>query len=533
MRFIKTLPNTGEQKGFYSTYAKFALAISTGVLLSQLISSFTEAAILYNTVFDSLSIFGRYSAKIGAFIGTCIGLGLIELVGLRVFLPLAIDAILYKRFKGLHLAMSSFIIIMTLALISGSLYLSIEGKTDTINNVFEEQEQHEESRITAFALNNEIIEYSKYKSDSTEIRNRYTAQIAATNNQFSAKKSKAESELRTWASKRGNYQTRINKALTKIEGIKAEQAGNIAALELEQANELLEAKESYKAESNKLKSTLAATLSDNTTEAATKKSRYGKGGFWLILLAQFFAITGITLDRIFKKGSGIAEAPVATDYDFRSSAWSEWVEAAKERINVNLRNRIVAFENDTPVAELSQRVNTVYDRSELKEFVIKLEVEQLNDSARTIQIAAPQMPTRKIGFHQESKAVSKINDLEESLKIFDWDGFEAKMKGYYKLMSLEEYINLSGNAMKMYDEYQQLHFRKYGTATKDDSGKRNATVTDTPKVSLETAIRLCDECSTSIAHKRSDARFCGTSCRKKWHSKKHGGNEFDEYHRIK
>ncbi len=460
MKFFKSVPKSEANRSFFSDYARFARGISWLIVVSQIISGLTESVMFYATGYDAFIQFGRniavFSGVITAFFGVC----LIELFGLRFMLPQCTRQFLYRRYKGMHLAMTLFIVITTLILIGGSYFLSLRGSEHTVTTQIDKAERKATDKIH---LNHEesLFETSNtYATDSTEIDKRYAGLVATVNQMYNGKLGVAQSDLQTWLSKRGNYQTRINKARTAIKQIEADRSMELADLEQKKALEHQTLRNGFKDSKDTLQAVLATTLSSTSSEFGETEDKFSSASFWVVLVAITVSIICIILKSIYEKGSGQEEMPLPTDYDFRPSLISEAWGAASERVQIAMRNRIVAFENNTPQAELSKRVNTVYDRDNLRELVIKLELEQLSDDDRTIRIAAPEMPkpTRKIGFRQ----------------------------------GVSDDISLDSN-----------------------ESVNNATV------------RGCLNCGTDISHRRSDAKYCGDSCKLDWHSKKHGGKRFN------
>lgn len=471
MRYFWSVPSTDEQRNFFGDYAKFSAKIQALGFTAQSISGLTESVIFYSIGYDTfLPLLGANVAVLSGVLFMFLGVALIELFGLRVCLPQATRQVIYKRWQGAHLAMSVFILLITALLIVASFYLSFDGSSHTVKSQVQKIKNVKADEIThlhELAVADVLDEFTQ---DSTEIETRYAALIATTNQKYNGEFAVAQSDLQKWASKKGNYKSRVNKALTNIESIKASRAADVAQLQAKKSNEQKILIDASRGQKDSLQAVYTANLGNNQNKYDATEKTFSRAAWWSVLLSIILSIVCIILNTIYKKGSGQKETPLPTDSTFRRSAIVEGWQAWRERVDTSLRNRIARFENKTPQPEISKRVAPVYDRGDLRELVIKLKVEQLSDDSKTIQLAVPELPkqVRKIGFHSTG-------------------GGE----------------------------------------------KPNAIVRSTDNTVNSTARRLCDECSTDISHKRSDARFCGVNCRKKWHSKRHGGNEFDENWRLK
>ncbi|MDV7397081.1 hypothetical protein RZS08_37120, partial [Arthrospira platensis SPKY1] len=101
-----------------------------------------------------------------AIAGAAIGTAMLE-VGLRKFLPYSFRAILYKRFAGLHLAMSLAILAVTIGLLAASGLLSFQGSREMVEQVAPPPKL--ESSAGADSL---------YREEAAAIEARFAAQIA-------------------------------------------------------------------------------------------------------------------------------------------------------------------------------------------------------------------------------------------------------------------------------------------------------------------------------------------------------------------
>lgn len=471
MKIFRSVPQSAEQRDFFSDYAKFSKGISWLILVAQIISGLTESVIFYTLGYDTFLLFGRNIAIFVGCASALLGVALIEWFGLRFMLPQCSRQFLYKRFSGSHLAMTIFIVLVTLLLIGASYYLSLDGGDQTVRTQLDKAETRQAEKIQAKQSESLADAAVLYQNDSLEVEQRYFALIKSSNEKHDANIEVTRNELAVWTAKKGNYQTRIGKARGKLKSAEAAKGRELADLELEKAREQKELRDGHRIAKDSLQAVFTTELSNSATKYDAKESTFSKATFWAVLVAITLSIICIVIQSIYKKGSGQKDIPIPSDFDFRPSAMMEGWNAWTERIDTRLRNKIAAYESNTPQAELSKRVNTVYDRNGLKELVVKLEIEQLDDLARTIQIAAPQLkdvPPRKIGFHKE-------------------DGSSASANVGY-----------------------------------------NATVRDAPQEQAhDWSAKSCDNCGQSYTAKVAWQRFCKENCKLEWHSRKHGGKKFN------
>lgn len=480
MKYYRSIPTREQEREFFSDYAKFASSLTWLILVCQVISGLTESVIFFSIGSDTFHSFDTITANIMGILLAVFGVFMIEVFGLRFMLPQATRQFLYKRFKGMHLAMTIFITVVTLVLVVASIWLSLDGGNHTVISQVNKIEDRKKIAIRNLHRQRIAEAASDFETDSTETYERYAILKRTKTEKYNAELGTAKAELNTWTRKKGNYSTRINKALTKIESIKAAKAKDISDLQSRESLEQKARRNELKATKDSLQTVFTTELDRNTKNYDNTESTFSWATWIAVLVAIFLSIVCIIIKSIYLKGSGQKDIPLPNDYNFRQNSVVEAWEVCSERIQTQIRNSIVDFEGKTPQPKISKRIAPVYDRTNLRELVIKLELEQVDDSARTIQLSVPSI----------SKTVRPI-------------GFKTN-------------------------------------ETTIKSQKRNATVTDSNSerlvqgdTNIKTDVRTCDECEIDIRHKRSDARFCSTPCRKKWHSKRHGGNEYDEYYKIK
>lgn len=368
MKTFKSLPQDSE---FFRIYAKFATGIAAGVVISQIISALTEAGIIYQAVYQSLEVFGASFALWGAIAGAALGVAMIELVGLRFFLPQSVDALLFSRFRGLHLPMTLFSFLMAGVLVAGSFYLSIEGKTDLVGNALETAQDgekaeagqaHQESRAEAVAA---------FRQDSSALAEQYAGLLEAEKAKAAAAIEVHKNELALWEGKAArtgrNYESRISKARGQMIEAQAALKATEARLKAELGQRLQQRESRYIAAADSLQATFAGKVDELKGKYQSKGERYGLGAGLIVIIAVAFSIIGIVLARIFHKGAGIEETPLPTDYFFRPGIFAEWYYALGERFQQLTRQAVSNFIARTKEPPELSRIHSLYERDSIEQ----------------------------------------------------------------------------------------------------------------------------------------------------------------------
>ena len=476
---MKHLNSTPQDTAFFSVYARLAKSVKASGYFAQIVSALTEVggigAAAYSVLFP---IFGENTIHIAAAIAT-IGTAVLE-VGLRVTIPQAVDAVLYKRWQGLHLAMSIAVFILGFVLLATSGVLSYKNSQTIVDSVVDQPARD------STGIQGAQIEYNAtkakaaeaYRADSTTTVQQFTERKTATAAAFSGQLGSAKRELSNIYNKERrtgqSYATAKDQARQKIADVEAEQAAAIAAITTEQAAALAALKSEYKAALAKAdgdhRAALAALETEYTT-ATTERGQtvdaYGGGLAYFTIICLFIFLASVILDRIHRKGSGIAETVELSQYDINPPAIVEAYQAMRERLQTNIRAKIAAFEERTPAAPLPTSKRELYDPTELSNVRIKLQLDDENEGAkRTVKIAAKR---RQIGYFTHGDNVRKTK---------------------------------SGEASGMGED---------GTP---------------PNATVNAKLKDCDNCGKKYEAKVSWQRFCTTDCKTDFHARQHGGKPY-------
>ena len=408
---MKKLNNPPVNRGFFDVYATLAQSVNRSGYFAQLISAATEIGIIYSLAKNALIDFLPQYAEVFAVITAIIGTATIE-IGLRLTTPHTVDAILYKRYKGLYLPMSIAIFILTAVLLGSSGYLSFSNSDEIVHNFTPEAKQITTANADSIYLAETETATNQFRNDTSLINSNYQTLISATSKAYTAKIAAAESEVKKWIDKEQatgrNYTThKANAEIKKAQTIadrddiiskyKADQAAKIAAAKANYSVLIKEARQIKKTSLAEVKATNKQAKADRETKVNT----YGGGLGWFTIVCLFLFVSSVVLDRIHKKGSGIEEKVQLSQYDISPSAWNEFLFAIRERLGYNLRSWIFDFAASTPPPPLPVNNGELYDQTELTDNITKLKTEETEKTDNVIHLPS----RRRIGFRTDQSLI--------------------------------------------------------------------------------------------------------------------------------
>jgi len=175
---MKTFLSLPTDNDFFNRYANLVPTLYKVGFLSQIVSGVTECGIIYSVAFTSLKSLNFYVALFLSILACFVGVGFIEL-GLRKFVPYSIRVFIYKRFKGLDLAMTIFILITTIGLLGVSGHLSFKNSTIIVENYTPEVQEQNTQGVKNEYNNERTKILNNYRTDSSSTANGYIQQIKA------------------------------------------------------------------------------------------------------------------------------------------------------------------------------------------------------------------------------------------------------------------------------------------------------------------------------------------------------------------
>jgi len=385
MKKVKNLP---EDHNFFSEYIGLVKTLNSAGMLGQIVSALTEIGGIYVAAFLAFSPilpapYPMYLAAIIAAIGTAI----IE-IGLRVALPKTVDAVLYRRFSGLHLVITVFTITITLLLYSASTFLSFSNSTTIVENVTSGGHEIEIAKIDSMQAAETERTKTTFQAKRAAIDSTYNAIIAASAGSQAAKVQAAKRELQNIINKEArtgqSFATQKDAARLKLS-----QAD--AALNEAQAKGIKEKAEVLKEHDEKEEAALfgiAAKADGKRAEAELKQSgkvgKYGGGLAYFTILGNILLLVSIVINQVMKKGAGMKETVQLSQYDVNPHWLTQAVEAFSERFNYTMQNAITNFSNRTPPPPLPTDISELYDPSDIAQIRARLKAEEAGEEEYTV-----------------------------------------------------------------------------------------------------------------------------------------------------
>lgn len=385
---MKTFLSLPTDKAFFNRYARLIPALKLSGYLGQVVSALTEIAVLYTAIHASLVFFSPSFAPLGATVGALLGVVIIE-AGLRVLLPYSARAVLYRRFSGLDLVITAIVFVACAVLLSAGTLMSYHGSRDVVDAVKPTPQLHNNKQAEDKYMQAERNTLQQYRADSTEIAQRYAAQSNATKAQYAAVIAQVTGQIQTLEAKERagqRFSTAKAQARERLATAESDQAAKLAALETDKAKELSAA--TSRKTSALAKATTELEQAKQKTERANAKTvsdgdrktnRYKGGLSWFTVICHLVLIVSIAVDETFKKGSGIEDKVLPTQYDFSGSVMSELLHALSGRWNQFIRSRIRRIEESTPPPPLPLSPNELYSLENLKQPVFNVAFEDLTD----------------------------------------------------------------------------------------------------------------------------------------------------------
>ncbi len=437
MKHLRTAPT---ETGFFETYAKLAKSITLSGVFAQVVSALTEIGGIFAASYSALlPIFPQLALPFAAAVAI-IGTAVLEL-GLRVLMPYSVDAVLYRRFSGLHLVITVVTWGLTVVLLTASGLLSFQNSKTIVAEYSPEAEQITTTQADSIYQAAIARHSATWQADSARIAGQYAAQITAATTAGAGKVEAAKRELSNIYNKEKrtgqSYATQKDKARQLIADREAEAAEQIAGLQAAQATATEEARQRYREGIAKAEEAHGAATGEikQTNQAASNEraatvAAYGLGLGWFTIVCLLIFSAAVILERIHAKGSGITEKVELSQYDLNPAAWVEAWQAFRDRVQYNVRSRIQAFAERTPPPPVPTPAAELYDPTQLANLAatLKIELEREAEDADVIYLPRKR---RMIGFkhgrterrtHETSEGSTHESKAEK-------DGISRAIKG--------------------------------------------------------------------------------------------------------
>ena len=372
MKFLKVFDLDSD---FFKRY--ISLIQSTGKVKTgtQIVSAVTSFAVWYALANSNLvAFFGWWSFIPSVIFGVVVAVG-IE-VGLRKFLPYGVQVFLYKRSKGLDLAMSVFIIPICLFLLMATGYTSFKGSTTVVESFAPDIEL-----LTTTATDSaytSILDANKqtFASDSLVISTTFNQQITATSTKYDTKITAALNEAEQLKDQAFKSKSKGNKnwlnvlasrATDKVDNLTFEKDSIVADLERFKAVKLLtlldnRRNDKVQADTTHQAATTKIITSNETAQAESDQliNSYGSGLGWITIVCLIVFIFLTILEEIHRKGSDQSETVVFDQLDLLPSIWDRWTNYINAKVLGKVHRKLNEWESNLQPLPMPEPVKPIY-----------------------------------------------------------------------------------------------------------------------------------------------------------------------------
>ena len=465
--FMKIVKSSIKNQDFFSRYALIVSVLGVVALLGQFLSGITESIIIYATLEDTFARFLSSNkvlvfSVLGAIIGTC----MIE-VGNKVLIPYSVQSILYKRFKGLDLVVTLFVLPCTLFLMSIGTIMSFKGsKVLTAKAKGEYQEISTDSILTQYnaelltlntAKDDRLDDLSKELSTSViSIQALYDSKIKSCQNQISRLKQKEIQSGRSYKTSIANQESKILSLQTEC-NTKQDQIRQDFA---ERKKTYLDKYDSKVAtlDGGKLESItiIKQTNQDGKTKHQKDISSYGSLLGWLNVVMMFVLLVATIIKEVHHKGSGIQTKVFVKDSYFEESFFALLFKSILDWFEVKGQRLIRWIQSKTDQRPEPSPIPVIFDRSQMIQ--------------EPIQTVRPQ-----IGFHNRNGHENQPNTHES----------EPTKKDYTLV-----------NTQRLYNK-TKYHLRRLKNKGKDQE-KSKGVMTDRTRLAIQNNTKKLKELKIRI-----------------------------------
>jgi hypothetical protein len=414
MKSFKSLPTNDS---FFNYYASLTPTLTKLGFFAQAISAATEIGVIYSIIYSAASDFVPDLAHSIGIAGAVIGTAFLE-VGLRKFAPYSVRSILHKKYKGLDMVMTLFIILATAGLLTTSGLLSFKGSKTVVEVVAPDPDlQTDDKAILRFNQDAKALT-DQYRADSAAVSTRYSDQIKAKQAYYAALIDVEKNKLQNYIDRERrtgqSYITAKGRIKSQIKALQADQQKVVSDLRSDQGEEMKGLITAKAAQLDLRRLELRTAKEDVRTAniSATDRreklvSGYGSGLAWFTVFGLVVFLVSVILSEVHKKGSGIEEKAQPAQYDFMPSILSELTTAFNNHYQYQSRRLVYWIEGKTPAAQLPKAPNDLYDLTGLQQKKFNVTKEDLE------RIQADQAKRRQIGFKLPSNDTNE-NRLNEN-----------------------------------------------------------------------------------------------------------------------
>ena len=349
MKIHKTLPRDEQ---FFGYYARLIPTLFKVGILSQVFSALIETYILYSILrpkFQGVTS----SPETAALLGALLLVALLE-IGLRTTAAFSVRAVLYRKFRGLDLPMTVFIWALAGSLLVCSLTLHIEGAREAVEANSQAPQLEETAHIETSGQAEAVALLRAFSQDSGAIAATYAARIKST---------RAET-----AAKERAYLTRRGATSAGAAEIRAKGEAKVAGLEAERGAKIERALERKDGRLERIKTRQFSAADEinsrNKNRLERAENRLSKYSSYLsvfsVLTVLFFLLT-IALNEVHKRGSGIEEVAIASQYHFEQPVFAKLTTAVNDKFQYHARRAIDRLEDSIPAPRAPLAPHPLFD----------------------------------------------------------------------------------------------------------------------------------------------------------------------------
>jgi hypothetical protein len=461
MKILKSLP---KQTAFFNRYAALTHSLSRFAVVAQVVTGAAEIGIIYAMLYPSVvDLIPSYAVFISS-IGSVFCASLLQ-VGLKKLFPYSVRAILYRRFSGLDLSFSIAVFILTAALLTVSVFLSWNGAKDIATFAVAPPQYKTTLKQDSTKAATKQQATSIFSTDSATIETKYKGKMEAIESEYQSRIGGFESKAATTVYKSPLWSKELK---AKAENQKAELKTKLATLQSDKAVEIESKATERKQAINKAleRHETETTKIDNDNHEAKetaklKEKRYSGYIGYFTLFCYVFFLCAYILNEIYHKGAKIDLTPTPDQRHFLPSVITEFIEAAKAKIDYFFRSKIQRWADKTPPTPLPNALPVLYEFN-----------------------------------HDTFKNTWKV----------ETDTKEAKV---IKLPSKVVKIASEKQETTTQEQPRQIGFFK---GTDNNENRNTKIVSETPKNNAYEN-RVCAFCNGDYVHKHHKQKYCSDVCR--------------------
>jgi hypothetical protein len=439
MKLQKTLP---QNAAFYERYADLIHSLTKVATISQVVTGATEIGILYALLSKAFSdILPPQYIAFCAMIGAVFCAALLQ-IGLKKVFPYSVCALLFKRFKGLDLAITIGVFILTVALLVVSVFLSWSGAKDIADFAIQSPTTKTTDKADSLKAADVAIAQRVFSSDSATIETKFKGKVEAIQSEYQSRI--AEIERYSNGKQATSMRAELKTKLAKLDSDKATEIEAKASIR-QQAFDRAESRNSNET------ATITTDNGEAKAKAKQKQDRYGSYIGYFTAFCYVFFLCVFALNEIYHKGANIEIKPLPSQRHFSPSVIALFIETVKEKTDVFFRTKIQAFADKTAAQPLPSAVSALYDfkadvltdtvkvetkAKETKVIKLPLKLPFIPGIAATAEIVTEPSEKRQIGFNKtkpkdDSQADDKDNQRNASIR----NAYESNETSKYTILN--------------------------------------------------------------------------------------------------